>query len=44
VQIDSIQSFLKGPRFVVAATGTLLVIPQKTRYRSAGLTARQRDP
>lgn len=29
VQIDSIQSFLKGPRFVVAATGSLLVIPQK---------------
>lgn len=29
VQIDSIQSFLKGPRFVVAATGFLLVIPNK---------------
>lgn len=29
VQIDSIQSFLKGPRFVVAATGSLLVIPNK---------------
>jgi pSer/pThr/pTyr-binding forkhead associated (FHA) protein len=31
VQIDSIQSFLKGPRFVVAATGSLVVIPQKDR-------------
>ncbi len=29
VQIDSVQSFLTGPRFVVAATGSLLLIPQK---------------
>jgi serine/threonine protein kinase len=29
VQIDSVQSILKGPRFVVAATGSLLIIPQK---------------
>jgi len=29
VQIDSVQSFLAGPRFVVAATGSLLLIPQK---------------
>jgi serine/threonine protein kinase len=29
VQIDSVQSFLAGPRFVVAATGSLLHIPQK---------------
>lgn len=29
VQIDLVQSFLKGPRFVVAATGSLLLIPQK---------------
>jgi serine/threonine protein kinase len=29
VQIDSVQSFLKGPRFVVAATGSPLLIPQK---------------
>jgi len=29
VQIDSIQSYLEGPRFVVAATGSLLIIPQK---------------
>jgi serine/threonine protein kinase len=29
VQIDSIQTVLKGPRFVVAATGSLLIIPDK---------------
>ncbi len=29
MQIDSVQSFLKGPRFVVAATGSPLLIPQK---------------
>jgi serine/threonine protein kinase len=29
VQIDSVQSFLKGPRFVVVATGSSLFIPQK---------------
>ena len=29
VQIDSVQSLLKGPRFIVAATGSLLIIPQK---------------
>lgn len=29
VQIDSVQSFLAGPRFVVAATGSLLLVPQK---------------
>jgi serine/threonine protein kinase len=29
VQIESIQSYLKGPRFVVAATGSLLLIPRK---------------
>jgi pSer/pThr/pTyr-binding forkhead associated (FHA) protein len=29
VQIDSVQSSLKGPRFVVVATGSLLVLPQK---------------
>lgn len=29
MQIDSIQSYLKGPRFVVTATGSLLLIPQK---------------
>ena len=29
VQIDSVQSFLKGPRFVVAATGSPLLIPQQ---------------
>ncbi len=29
VQIDSVQSVLEGPRFVVAATGSLLLIPQK---------------
>lgn len=29
LQIDSVQSYLKGPRFVVAATGSLLIIPQK---------------
>jgi serine/threonine protein kinase len=29
VQIDSIQSALKGPRFAVVATGSLLIIPDK---------------
>jgi len=29
VQIDSVQSYLKGPRFVVVATGSPLFIPQK---------------
>jgi serine/threonine protein kinase len=29
MQIDSVQSFLAGPRFVVAATGSPLHIPQK---------------
>jgi serine/threonine protein kinase len=29
VQIDSAKSSLKGPRFVVVATGSLLVLPQK---------------
>jgi serine/threonine protein kinase len=29
MQIDSVQSFLTGPRFVVAATGSPLHIPQK---------------
>jgi serine/threonine protein kinase len=29
MQIDSVQSFLKGPRFVVAATGSPLLIPLK---------------
>lgn len=29
VQIDSIQSALKGPRFIVIATGSLLIIPDK---------------
>ena len=29
MQIDSVQSFLSGPRFVVVATGSLLVIPRK---------------
>jgi len=29
MQIDSIQTVLKGPRFVVAATGSLLIIPEK---------------
>ena len=29
VQIDSVQSLLEGPRLVVAATGSLLLLPQK---------------
>jgi hypothetical protein len=29
VQIDSIQSVLKGPRFVVVATGSLLLVPNQ---------------
>lgn len=29
VQIDSVQSLLDGPRFVVVATGSLLLLPQK---------------
>lgn len=31
LQIDAIQSYLEGPRFVVAATGSLLVIPPKAQ-------------
>jgi pSer/pThr/pTyr-binding forkhead associated (FHA) protein len=29
VQIDSVQSSVKGPRLVVVATGSLLILPQK---------------